>query len=166
LLPSTSPLTTSPPTIQTVTIPTKINEGQNIQLSATATDGGSSDNLTYTWNLGDGTNPITGQNIAHTYTDNGNYQVTLTVTDKDGGIANQTTTVKVDNLAPIVNLTASTTNLNQDESLNLGVNYSDPGIKDTHTITWNFGDGSAPVTGVTNPNHTFLKAGNNNWSLD
>jgi PKD domain/Bacterial Ig domain len=66
-----------PPTIETLTIPAKINEGQNIQLSATAKDGGSSDNLTYTWNLGDGTNPITGQNIAHTYTDNGNYQVKL-----------------------------------------------------------------------------------------
>jgi DNA/RNA endonuclease G (NUC1) len=135
-----------PPTIQTLTIPTKINEGQNIQLSATATDGGSSDNLTYTWNLGDGTNPIAGRNIAHTYTDNGNYDVTLTVTDADGGSTSQTTTVKVDNLAPIVNLTAPTTSLNQGESLNLGVTYSDAGIKDTHTITWNFGDGSAPVT--------------------
>jgi PKD domain/Bacterial Ig domain len=66
-----------PPTIETLTIPAKINEGQNIQLAATAKDGGSSDNLTYTWNLGDGSNPITGQNIAHTYTDNGNYQVKL-----------------------------------------------------------------------------------------
>jgi large repetitive protein len=154
-----------PPTIETLTIPTKINEGQNIQLSATAKDGGSSDNLTYTWNLGDGTNPITGQNIAHTYTDNGNYDVTLTVTDADGGSTSQTTTVKVDNLAPIVNLTAPTTNLNQGETLKLGVTYSDPGIKDTHTITWNFDDGSAPVTGVTNPNHTFLKAGNNNVTV-
>jgi DNA/RNA endonuclease G (NUC1) len=94
-----------PPTIQTVTIPTKINEGQNIQLSATAKDGGSSDNLTYTWNLGDGTNPITGQNITHTYTDNGNYQVTLTVTDKDGGTTNQTTQIKVDNVAPTATIT-------------------------------------------------------------
>jgi PKD domain/Bacterial Ig domain len=135
-----------PPTIQTVTIPTKINEGQNIQLSATATDCGSSNNLTYTWNLGDGSNPIVGRNIAHTYTDNGNYDVTLTVTDADGGSTQQTTTVKVDNLAPIVNLTAPTTTLNHGESLNLGVTYSDAGIKDTHTITWNFGDGSAPVT--------------------
>ncbi len=154
-----------PPTIQTVTIPTKINEGQTIQLSATATDGGTSDNLTYTWNLGDGTNPVTGRNIAHTYTDNGNYNVTLTVTDKDGGSTQQTTTVKVDNLAPIVNLTAPNTNLNQGESLNLGVTYSDPGIKDTHTIAWNFDDGSTPITGVTNPNHTFTKAGTNNVTV-
>jgi large repetitive protein len=154
-----------PPKIETVTIPTTIKEGQNIQLSATATDGGSSTNLTYTWNLGDGTNPIAGRNIAHTYTDNGNYDVTLTVTDKDGGSTQQTTTVKVDNLAPIVNLTAPKTSLNQGESLNLGVTYSDPGIKDTHTITWNFSDGAAPVTGVTNPNHTFTKAGTNNVTV-
>jgi PKD repeat protein len=162
-----------PPTIQNVTIPTTINEGQTIQLSALAKDGGSSDNLTYTWNLGDGSNPITGSNIAHTYTDNGNYEVTLTVTDKDGGSTNQTTTVKVDNLAPIVNLTTPTTTtstgsgqaLNQGESLNLGVTYSDPGIKDTHTITWNFDDGSTPITGVTNPNHLFTKAGTNNVTV-
>jgi DNA/RNA endonuclease G (NUC1) len=80
-----------PPTIETLTIPTKINEGQNIQLSATAKDGGSSDNLTYTWNLGDGSNPITGRNIAHTYTDNGNYEVTLTITwNFDDGTASVT----------------------------------------------------------------------------
>jgi PKD repeat protein len=155
------------------TTPTTINEGQTIQLSALAKDGGTSDNLTYTWNLGDGSNPITGNNIAHTYTDNGNYEVTLTVTDKDGGSTQQTTTVKVDNLAPIVNLTTPTTTtstgsgqaLNQGETLNLGVTYSDPGIKDTHTITWNFGDGTTPITGVTNPNHTFIKAGTNNVTV-
>jgi PKD domain/Bacterial Ig domain len=135
-----------PPTIETLTISTNIKEGQNIQLSATATDGGSSTNLTYTWNLGDGTNPIVGRNIAHTFIDNGNYDVTLTVTDADGGSTQQITTVKVDNLAPIVNLTVPTTTLNQGETLNLGVTYSDPGIKDTHTITWNFSDGSVPVT--------------------
>jgi PKD domain/Bacterial Ig domain len=113
-----------PPTIETLTIPTQINEGQNIQLSATAKDGGSSDNLTYTWNLGDGSNPITGQNIAHTYIDNGNYQVTLTVTDKDGGTTNQTTQIKVDNVAPTATITTSNTTINQGESLNIGVNYS------------------------------------------
>jgi PKD repeat protein len=119
---------------------------QNIQLSATAKDGGSSDNLTYSWNLGDGSNPITGQNIAHTYIDNGNYAVTLTVTDKDGGITNQTTQIKVDNVAPTATITTPNTTLNQGETINLGVNYSDPGTKDTHTNTWNFDDGSAPNT--------------------
>jgi Bacterial Ig domain len=48
-----------PPTIETLTIPTKINEGQNIQLSALTKDGRTSENLTYTWNLGDDTAPVT-----------------------------------------------------------------------------------------------------------
>jgi hypothetical protein len=59
---------------------TYLGFGSDGQISTLAKDGGTSDNLTYTWNLGDGSNPITGQNIAHTYTDNGNYQVTLTAT--------------------------------------------------------------------------------------
>jgi PKD repeat protein len=162
-----------PPTIETLTIPTTIAEGQNIQLSALAKDGGTSDNLTYTWNLGDGSNPITGQNIAHTYTDNGTYNVNLTVTDKDGGTTNQTTQIKVDNVAPTASITIPNTTLNQGESLNLGVNYSDPGTKDTHIITWNFDDGSNPLTltpssSATQPNiqpHTFTKAGNNNVTV-
>jgi hypothetical protein len=53
------------PTIETILIPTQINEGQIIQLQATAKDGGSSDNLTYTWDLGDGSQPVIGQNVTH-----------------------------------------------------------------------------------------------------
>ncbi|WP_425430809.1 PKD domain-containing protein [Chamaesiphon polymorphus] len=162
-----------PPTIQTVTIPTTITEGQTIQLSAVATDGGSSNNLTYIWNLGDGTTPIVGRNITHTYTDNGNYNLTLTVTDIDGGSTSQTTNVTVDNVAPTATITTPTTTINQGETLNLGVNYSDPGINDTHTITWNFDDGTAPITLTpssvgADPNlqpHTFTKAGNRNVTV-
>jgi PKD domain/Bacterial Ig domain len=134
------------PTIETIVIPNQINEGQTIQLKATAKDGGSSDNLTYTWDLGDGSKPVIGQNITYQFVDNGTYNVNLTVTDKDGGITQQSTQIKVDNVAPTATITTPNTTLNQGESLNLGVNYSDAGIKDTHTITWNFGDGSTPVT--------------------
>jgi PKD repeat protein len=153
------------PTIESVVTPTTVKEGQSIQLSATAKDGGSSNNLTYTWNLGDGSNPIVGQNISYTYADNGNYNVTLSVTDKDGGTTNQSTQIKVDNVAPSVTLFSPTNTINQGEALNLSVNYTDPGINDTHTITWNFGDGSNPVTGVSNPSHIFTKAGSNNVSV-
>jgi hypothetical protein len=129
-----------------VLIPNQINEGQTIQLKATAKDGGSSDNLTYTWDLGDGSQPVIGQNITHQFVDNGTYNVNLTVTDFDGGITQQSTQIKVDNVAPTATITTPNTTLNQGETLNLGVNYRDAGIKDTHTITWNFGDGTAPVT--------------------
>jgi hypothetical protein len=42
--------------------------------------------------------------------------------------------------------TTTITTLNQGETLNLGTNYSDAGIKDTHPITWNFDDSADPVT--------------------
>jgi large repetitive protein len=71
-------------------------------LSALAKDGGTNDNLIYTWNLGDGSNPITGQNIAHTYTDNGNYAVNLTVTDKDGASTTKAIQIAVTNVAPTI----------------------------------------------------------------
>jgi PKD repeat protein len=163
-----------PPTIETILIPNQINEGQTIQLSATATDGGTSDNLTYTWDLGDNSQPVIGQNITHQFVDNGTYNVVLTVTDKDGGTTQQSTQIKVDNLAPAATITTPNTTLNQGESLNLGVNYSDAGIKDTHTITGNFDDGSNPVTlagalgFVPQPNlqsHVFTKAGTHNVTV-
>jgi PKD repeat protein len=83
------------PSIESIVIPTTVKEGQTIPLTATARDGGSSNNLTYTWNFGDGSNPISGQNITHTYKDNGNYNVTLSVTDRDGGTTQQTSLVKI-----------------------------------------------------------------------
>ena len=161
------------PKIESIVIPPTVKEGQNIPLSATAKDGNSSNNLTYTWNFGDGSNPISGRDVTYTYKDNGNYNVTLSVTDKDGGTTEQTSLVKVDNVAPTVNITAPVTDpstgsgqrINQGGTLSFGVSYTDPGILDTHTITWNFGDGTAPVTGVTNPSHLFTTAGTNNVSV-
>jgi PKD repeat protein len=36
--------------------------------------------------------------------------------------------------------------------------FDDPGILDTHTITWDFGDGDT-VTGTLQPDHTYVSAG-------
>jgi PKD repeat protein len=155
-----------PPTIETLTIPTKINEGQTIQLSATATDGGSSDNLTYTWNLGDGSQPVIGQNIAHQFVDNGTYNINLTVTDFNGSSTQQSTQITVDNLAPTLVVDKSiNTNINQGETITFGANYSDSGSNDSLNITWDFGDGSEPISFVNNPSHQFTKAGTHNVTV-
>ncbi len=98
-------ITGIPTTIDSISIPTNIKEGQPIQLSATttaATNPGILDTLTYSWNFGDTTLPVVGQNPNHTFADNGNYNVTLTVTDKDGAATTQTVITKVDNVAPVI----------------------------------------------------------------
>lgn len=37
------------------------------------------DTLTYTWNFGDGSNPVDGKDVSHIFADNGAYTVTVTV---------------------------------------------------------------------------------------
>ena len=51
---------------------------------------GSTDDLTYTWDFGDGSEPVSGVDltaVSHTYEDEGVYAVTLKVGDGDGGEA-------------------------------------------------------------------------------
>jgi PKD repeat protein len=90
------------PVIVSIVKPTQINEGQPVDFKATATDPGIKDTLTYSWNFGDNTTPFSGQTATHTFADNGDYNVVLTVTDKDGAATTQTVIAKVDNVAPAI----------------------------------------------------------------
>jgi large repetitive protein len=152
-----------PPVIENITIPTIINEGQQIQLSATAKDNNSSENLTYSWNLGDGT-IVQGQQISHTYVDNGIYQAILTVTDKDGGVTDKAIELIVDNVAPNIVSITRPTQINEGQLTQFQATAADSGINDTLTYTWNFGDGSTPVIGQ-NVSHTFVDNGSYNVAL-
>jgi large repetitive protein len=146
------------PSIVTIEKPTQINEGQTVEFKATATDAGANDTLTYTWNFGDNTNPVNGQNTNHTYADNGNYNVVLTVTDKDGAITTETTTVKVDNVLPLIVKVNKPIQINEGQSVEFSANATDAGSINTLAYSWNFGDGTDPVTGQTT-NHTFADNG-------
>ncbi len=62
------------------------------QFTAEATDW-SSDELTYTWDFGDGSPPQSGVDltrVSHAYSDVGQFTVTLTVEDEDGGARDRT----------------------------------------------------------------------------
>ncbi|MGB7380658.1 MAG: PKD domain-containing protein [Rivularia sp. (in: cyanobacteria)] len=144
------------PTITEITGDTVINEGDTATFNAIATDRGN-DNLTHTWNFGDGTELQIGNNVNHKYVDNGTYTVTLTVTDSDGASTTQTQTVQVNNLAPTVNAGIDQT-ISEGESITFNGNFSDSGILDTHTVKWDFGDGST-VENNLNPTHTYTVPG-------
>jgi PKD repeat protein len=77
------------------------DEGSALQLKGSATGQG----LSYAWDFGDGTQTTDTLAPSHTYDDNGNYTVTLTVTDSSGRSASDTATVSVGNVAPTARMT-------------------------------------------------------------
>jgi PKD repeat protein len=142
------------PVIAEIIKPSQINEGQSAQFKALATDAGTRDKLTYSWNFGDNTPAVLGQTVNHVFANNGTYTVTLTVTDKDGSITSQTTTATVNNVAPTITNIVKPTQVNEGRAATFSVKAKDPGKADTLTYSWDFGDNTQPVVGR-NVTHTF-----------
>lgn len=74
---------------------TPILTGDTVTFTASATDPGTADVLTYSWAFGDGSSG-TGSTSTHVYTAAGSYSVKLTVSDGDGGSGTATTTVTIE----------------------------------------------------------------------
>jgi PKD repeat protein len=107
----------------------------------------------YYWDFGDGTKS-TLQNPTHTYTNEGTYNVTETVTGPGGNnTQTQTNLITVNYPAPIASFTENTTS----GTAPLNIQFND---QSTGTITqynWNFGDGTTST--LQNPTHTFSDPG-------
>jgi PKD repeat protein len=108
----------------------------------------------WNWSFGDGSNS-TQQNPTHTYTNIGNYNVSLTVSNADG---NNTTTkadfITVNTLRPpVASFSASPTS----GEAPLTVVFTDASIGSPASWSWNFGDGGK--SNEQNPVHTYKNAG-------
>jgi len=146
-------------------------EGSPITLLGTATDPGINDILEVGWSVtkdgesfADGTEP----NIDFTPDDNGTYEVTLTASDEDGGSASTTHTVMVGNVAPTVDPINGPTEASLGTEITVDATFTDPGLLDTHTAIWDWGDGTTtdPATltqgagsGSVTDSHTYLASG-------
>jgi hypothetical protein len=145
----------------------QVNEGQTLDLSASGgapplglyIDPDLADTHTATVDWGDGSGVQNATVIAgvgagalggtHVYGDNGNYTVTVSVADNNGGSASQKFDVLVKNLPPVL-VTATDQTVNEGQLLDLSAQggapalglFVDPGFLDTHTATVNWGDGS------------------------
>jgi hypothetical protein len=95
--------------------------------------------------------------VSHPYLDNpaphpsaaGAYRIGVTVTDKDGGQGTGSASVTVTNVAPAnVALSLSAASINEGQSVTLGGSFTDPGVRDTHTVVIDWGDGTSQIPDV------------------
>lgn len=136
-------------------------EGSPVTLGAAGSSDPDGDVLSYAWDFGDGSTG-TGATPQHIYADNGNYIVTLTVTDPTGAEATATTAVTVFNVAPTVNAFGGASLLVH-QTYAGGGSFTDPGADEwTATVDYGDGGGAQPLalsgTGF-NLSHTYDAAG-------
>jgi PKD repeat protein len=135
-----------------------IDEGQEVDYTASFSDQEWPDTHTATFDFGDDSLPVDGEvsetndppsakgtaTAKHAYCDNGEYTVTVEVRDDDGGVGIDQRTVTVRNVPPKVDA-------GEDRfaypgfPISLEACFTDPGWCDTHTASWEFGD-CTPVT--------------------
>lgn len=118
-----------------------VNEGSTVNFDGSYTDPGINDSpFEVKWNFGDGTAVVSGTSTpTHIYKDNGEYTVTFTVTDADGGEGSDQLKVTVLNVAPSITVSGST--IIENDYATVSGTISDPGILDTFQVTINWKDG-------------------------
>jgi Ca2+-binding RTX toxin-like protein len=159
-------ITNAAPVISSLTGPTLLDEGELATFSASAMDPGADDvdRLVFTWNFGDGSAPVIGSEVQHAFPDDetgaapemNQYIVTLTVTDGEGGNAQQTRTVTVRNATPIL-LPVAVPGVVEGSLVRLTALFTDAGFdvdgdsgvapSETFTYEVDWGDGSPAATG-------------------
>jgi hypothetical protein len=73
----------------------------------------------------------TSSSTSCTFNDNGSFDVTGVIIDKDGGRHNASTSVTVTNVAPDVTLNGPTTAANEGDAVSYNYSWTDPGSDDT-----------------------------------
>ena len=119
------------------------DEGSLVSFSGSFTDPGA-DTHTVQWAFGDGDSATGTLTPTHAYADDGIYTVTLTVTDDDGGVGWDTLIVTVNNVAPtaVIESVTAPDPIMPGDTIFFSGSAVDPGILDTFTFEWDFGDGS------------------------
>ena len=86
----------------------RILNNRTVKFNASASYDGDGSIVSYAWDFGDG-HTASGISVAHTYGDDGVYNVTLNVTDNDGAHNGIEVHIMVDTVSPATNITLSGT---------------------------------------------------------
>ena len=126
-------------------------EGSSVSFTFNCTDAGVNDTWDASVDWGDGSadttfatvdcNTATTFNASHTYADDDGspFTVTLTVNDDDGGTDTDTASVTIANAAPEFTEATATFNYNPfTGNASAGIDFSDPGWADTHSVKFNW----------------------------
>jgi PKD repeat protein len=162
----------SAPSMSNINVkPEEIDEGERFTLSGTISDVSEQSTLSLFVDWGDGqmqpsefSPGSTTFSLSHMCEDDppglsssGYYTINLTLTDDEGAFSTSTAVVKVNNLPPSVEAGPDVT-ANEKEAVTFSAVIRDPGQRDTHTVTWDFGDGSPPASGA-EVTHVFVNRG-------
>ena len=138
-----------------------------LNISVEFTDPGTLDKHKATIDWGDGKidniDPaISPINLSHTYIkDDGNYKVTVTITDDDGGIGTTSFMVTVANENPVIATLNDKSVSEGNPVVSFSAIFTDPGTLDKHKATIDWGDGKIdtidPATSPINASHTYKK---------
>ena len=147
----------APPTAWIRSAPASAAEGSTVTLSGYGTSPSAEDTAgpwVYAWSVTKNGNPFgtagTATSFSFTPDDDGAYVVSLIVTD-DGNVASQPKSVSIigTNVKPTAAITGVTTQtplvMISQQELTFTGQFTDPGLLDTHTAIWDFGD-STTVT--------------------
>lgn len=135
-----------------------LNEGDSYLANNSFTD---SDSTSWTaivdYGDGSGIQPLmlsgTNFSLSHVYKNNGTYTVTVSVTDNQGATGSGTAIITVNNVPPTVGvITVPTNPVRVNTAATVSANFTDPGVLDTHTTVWNWGDNATSIGSVTENN--------------
>ncbi|WP_075341630.1 glycoside hydrolase family 48 protein [Tenacibaculum agarivorans] len=123
-----------------------------VQFDASASSDPNGDNLTYSWDFGNGTTS-TLVNPKATYTAVGDYVVTLTVSDGTNTSSPVTETIQVTDGSPIASFTASTESGAAPLSVQFDASASSDPAGGTLTYSWDLGNGQSANTVTTSASY-------------
>jgi VCBS repeat-containing protein len=148
--------------------PYRVNEGGSVVVTASGSDPESGP-LTFAWDLdNNGTFDTPGQSAtfsAAALDGPSTRTITVRVTDNGGLSATAQTTVNVLNVAPTVGpITAPVDPIEVGTSISASAGFTDPGVGDTHTAVWKWGDGSTSAGSVSETNGSGSVRGNHPYT--